>query len=105
MAGANRKVRILPGEFFKAQSPQAQAAFDSMSIRQTYESRAVLFEEKQNPLRGIRSVARSGGSLHGFIKFAIGTAINLRPGLTFQFRETLMPEGQRDAGTVVMEMR
>jgi hypothetical protein len=47
----------------------------------------------------------SGGSLYGFIKFAIGTAINVCPGLTLLFSEILMAEGQRDAGTVVMEMR
>ena len=31
--------------------PQALADFESMSIRQTYEPREVLFEEKQNPSR------------------------------------------------------
>ena len=39
------------GEFFKALPPQALADFESMSIRQTYEAREVLFEEKQNPSR------------------------------------------------------
>jgi len=39
------------GEFFKALPPQALADFESMSIRQTYEPREVLFEEKQNPSR------------------------------------------------------
>jgi hypothetical protein len=47
----------------------------------------------------------SGGNLYGFIKFAIGIAINLCPGLTLLFSEILMAEGQRHTGTVVMEMR
>jgi hypothetical protein len=38
-------------EFFKALPPQALADFESMSIRQTFEPREVLFEEKQNPSR------------------------------------------------------
>lgn len=38
-------------QFFKALPPQALADFESMSIRQMYEPREVLFEEKQNPSR------------------------------------------------------
>ncbi|MES2220307.1 MAG: Crp/Fnr family transcriptional regulator [Acidobacteriota bacterium] len=39
------------GEFFKGLPPQALADFEAMSIRQTFEAREVLFEEKQNPSR------------------------------------------------------
>lgn len=47
----NRSKNVYAGEFFKVLPPQALADFESMSIRQTYEPREVLFEEKQNPSR------------------------------------------------------
>lgn len=39
------------GEFFKALPREAMAEFEALSKRQTYASREVLFEEKQNPSR------------------------------------------------------